>query len=198
MSEFFQGLDPAGAPDPVTPQDGPSDPAGWAQVTPAGQAPFATRLVVCRPSDPGAFTGTVILEWLNVSAGFDAPAHWMLTHRQVVRAGWAWVGVSAQRAGIEGGSIFETAGEEPDDASRRAMVLPALKESDPVRYGALHHPGDAFCSDIFSPAARGPRRRRARAAVSRVPARGGPVPVSDPPGHLRQCGGTDGAVGGGL
>jgi hypothetical protein len=42
----------------------------------------------------------VILEWLNVSAGFDAPAHWMLTHRQVVRAGWAWVGVSAQRAGI--------------------------------------------------------------------------------------------------
>ena len=26
----------------------------------------------------------MILEWLNVSAGFDAPAHWMLTHRQVV------------------------------------------------------------------------------------------------------------------
>ena len=131
---------------------GPAGADGYWQVTPSGQAPFATRLVVCRPSDPGAFTGTVILEWLNVSAGFDAPAHWMLTHRQVVRAGWAWVGVSAQRAGIEGGSIFETAGEEPDDASRRAMVLPALKESDPVRYGALHHPGDAFCFDIFSQA----------------------------------------------
>src|SRR5947208_9081239 len=114
----------------------------------------SARLVVCRPSGPCAFTGTVILEWLNVSAGFDAPAHWMLTHRQVVRAGWAWVGVSAQRAGIEGGSIFDTAGEEPDSGSRGTMVLPALKESDPGRYGALHHPGDAFSFDIFSQAAR--------------------------------------------
>jgi Alpha/beta hydrolase domain len=109
--------------------------------------------VVCRPADPGAFTGTVILEWLNVSAGFDAPAHWMLTHRQVVRAGWAWVGVSAQRSGVEGGNIFESAGA----GTRRTMVLPALKESDPVRYAALHHPGDAFCFDIFSQAARAVR-----------------------------------------
>jgi hypothetical protein len=136
---------------------GPTGADGYWQVTPAGQAAFATRLVVCRPSDPGAFTGTVILEWLNVSAGFDAPAHWMLTHRQVVRAGWAWVGVSAQRAGIEGGSIFDTAGEEPDSGSPRTMVLPALKESDPGRYGALHHPGDAFSFDIFSQAARAVR-----------------------------------------
>jgi hypothetical protein len=81
---------------------GPAGADGYWPVIPAGQAPFTTRLVACRPSDPGAFTGTVMLEWLNVSAGFDAPAHWMLTHRQVVRAGWAWVGVSAQRAGIEG------------------------------------------------------------------------------------------------
>ena len=76
---------------------GPVGADGYWDVTPAGQAPFTTRLVVCRPSGPGAYTGTVILEWLNVSAGFDAPAHWMLTHRQVMRAGWAWVGVSAQR-----------------------------------------------------------------------------------------------------
>jgi Alpha/beta hydrolase domain len=136
---------------------GPAGADGYWEVTPAGQAPFTTRLVVCRPSDPGMFTGTVILEWLNVSAGFDAPAHWMLTHRQIVRAGWAWVGVSAQRAGVEGGSVFESAGEEPDPGSRRTMVLPALKESDPVRYGRLHHPGDAFCFDIFSQAARAVR-----------------------------------------
>jgi hypothetical protein len=37
------------------------------------------------------------------------------------------------------------------------MVLPALKESDPGRYGALHHPGDAFSFDIFSRAARAVR-----------------------------------------
>src|SRR5215471_16860002 len=114
---------------------GPAEADGYWEVTPAGQAPFTTRLVVCRPSDPGAYTGTVILEWLNVTRGFDAPAHWMLTHRQVMRAGWAWVGVSAQRAGVEGGSIFEEAGEDPDPGSRRVMALPALKQSDPVRYG---------------------------------------------------------------
>src|SRR5215467_12003783 len=136
---------------------GPAGPDGRWQVTPSGRAPFATRLVVCRPSDPGAFTGTVVLEWLNVSAGFDAPAHWMLTHRQVLRAGWAWVGVSAQRAGVEGGSIFEEAGEDPDPGWRRVMVLPAHKQSDPVRYGGLQHPGDAFCFDIFSQAARAVR-----------------------------------------
>jgi Alpha/beta hydrolase domain len=126
------------------------------QVTPGRRAPFATRLVVCRPSDPGAFTGTVVLEWLNVSAGFDAPAHWILTHRQVIRAGWAWVGVSAQRAGIEGGSIFDSAGAEPDEGSRR-LTLPALKAGDPARYGGLSHPGDAFSFDIFSQAARATR-----------------------------------------
>jgi hypothetical protein len=142
---------------------GPVGADGYWQVTPSGQAPFTTRVVVCRPADPGAFTGTVVLEWLNVSAGFDAPAHWMLTHRHVVRSGWAWVGVSAQRAGVEGGSIFDDAGAEPeagaepDAATRRTMVLPALKESNPGRYGTLHHPGDAFSFDIFAHAARAVR-----------------------------------------
>ncbi len=135
---------------------GPTGADGRWPVTPSDRAPFTTRLVVCRPSDPGAFTGTVVLEWLNVSAGFDAPAHWMLVHRQVVRAGWAWVGVSAQRAGVEGGSIFDTAGAEPDEASR-SLTLPALKASDPGRYGSLDHPGDAFCFDIFAQAARAVR-----------------------------------------
>jgi len=135
---------------------GPRGADGYWEVTPAGEAAFTTRLVVCRPSDPAAYTGTVILEWLNVSSGFDAPAHWMLTHRQVVRAGWSWAGVSAQRAGVEGGSIFDAAGAEPDPGPRR-MVLPALKQSDPARYGALHHPGDAFSFDIFTQAARAVR-----------------------------------------
>src|ERR1700733_636780 len=127
---------------------GPAGADGYWEVAPSGQAPFTTRLVVCRPANPAAFTGTVVVEWLNVSAGFDAPAHWMLTHRHVVRSGWAWVGVSAQRAGVEGGSIFDDAGAEPDAATRRTMVLPALKESNPGRYGTLHHPGDAFSFDI--------------------------------------------------
>jgi len=131
---------------------GPAGPDGHWDVRPAVEAPFVTRLVLCRPSDPSAFTGTVIVEWLNVSAGIDAPAHWMLTHRQVVRAGWAWVGVSAQRRGIEGGGIFQVDGE-----GAGSIQLQALKQSDPVRYAALHHPGDAFCFDIFAQAVRAVR-----------------------------------------
>jgi hypothetical protein len=127
---------------------GPALADGDWRVAPSGRAAYATRLVVCRPSDPAAFTGTVVLEWLNVSAGFDAPAHWMLTHRHVVRSGWAWAGVSAQRIGVEGREgIFG-----PSLAG-----LPSLKEGDPVRYRELHHPGDAFCFDIFSQAARAVR-----------------------------------------
>src|SRR5262249_26419322 len=167
---------------------GPAGADGYWPVIASGQAPFATRLVVCRPSDPGVFTGTVILEWLNVTRGFDAPAHWMLTHRQVVRAGWAWVGVSAQRAGIEGGSIFEARGGAARVEGGRSG--PVRGAAPPGRRVQFRH--------LLPGRARGPRRRRAWAAVSRVPARGGPVPVSDPPGHLRQRGGTDGAAGGGL
>lgn len=39
MSEYYQGVDPAGAPDPVTPAAGPGDPAGFAMVTPSGRGP---------------------------------------------------------------------------------------------------------------------------------------------------------------
>src|SRR6185437_14570129 len=39
MGNPMQPLDPQGAPDPVTPQASPSDPAGYAGVTPHGQGP---------------------------------------------------------------------------------------------------------------------------------------------------------------
>jgi Alpha/beta hydrolase domain len=80
----------------------------------------------------------------------------MLTHRHVVRAGWAWVGVSAQRVGIEGGGDVFSSSAGTGDRSP-PMALPALKASDPARYGRLHHPGDAFCFDIFTQAARAVR-----------------------------------------
>lgn len=39
MTNPMQPLDPAGAPDPVTPADSPSDPAGYAGVMPSGRGP---------------------------------------------------------------------------------------------------------------------------------------------------------------
>ena len=41
-------------------------------VVPGADASFRTRIVVRRPSDPGRFSGTVVVEWHNVSAGIDA------------------------------------------------------------------------------------------------------------------------------
>jgi hypothetical protein len=59
MSEFFQPLDPAGAPDPVTPQDGPADAAGWAQVTPSGQGPGPAPYDISAPQDIAGIGGAV-------------------------------------------------------------------------------------------------------------------------------------------
>jgi hypothetical protein len=116
-------------------------PDGRWSVTPSGAADFTTRMVVLTPVDRTRFNGTVLVEWLNVSGGIDAPAVWMMAHREIVRAGYAYVAVSAQRVGVEGGVNL-------------IGVDMSLKSQDPKRYAALSHPGDAFCYDIFSQAGR--------------------------------------------
>jgi Alpha/beta hydrolase domain len=116
-------------------------PDGRWSVTPSAAAEFTTRMVVLTPTDRDRFNGTVLVEWLNVSGGIDAPAVWMMAHREMVRAGYAYVAVSAQRVGVEGGENL-------------LGVDMSLKTQDPNRYAALCHPGDAFAYDIFSQAGR--------------------------------------------
>src|SRR5262245_14152927 len=48
-------------------------------------APFRTRMVVIRPQDASRFSGTVLVEWLNVSGGVDANPDWMFLHRHLRR-----------------------------------------------------------------------------------------------------------------
>ena len=74
-------------------------PDGRWSVVPSDEAEYTTRIVVLRPTDDAVFNGTVIVEWLNVSGGIDAPAVWTMAHREMVREGYAYVGVSAQRVG---------------------------------------------------------------------------------------------------
>jgi Alpha/beta hydrolase domain len=104
----------------------------WA-ATPAETAPYETRILVRRPADPARFNGTVVVEWLNVSFNVDVDPDFLYANAELLRAGYAWVGVSAQQLGVEGPS--------------------GLKAWDPSRYGALHHPGDTFSYSIFSQAA---------------------------------------------
>src|SRR4051812_8108379 len=78
----------------------PTADGAWT-ATVAGTAPYATRIVVVRPKDPKAFSGTVAVEWLNVTGGLDAGPDWTYSHREMLRSGMAYVGVSAQKVGVE-------------------------------------------------------------------------------------------------
>src|SRR4051812_24642112 len=49
-----------------------SPPHGRWTVEPDEEQPFSTRVIVRRPEDPAAFNGTVVVEWFNVTAGFEA------------------------------------------------------------------------------------------------------------------------------
>jgi predicted lipoprotein with Yx(FWY)xxD motif len=95
----------------------------------AESQPYATRLLVRRPADPAKFNGTVAVEWLNVTAGFDSDAEWMRVGEFFIHNGYAYVGVSAQAAGVN-----------------------ALKKWDPARYGALSMADDGQSYEIFSQA----------------------------------------------
>ena len=119
---------------------GDHGPDGRWQAAPSGTADYTTRIVVLKPSDVTKFNGTVIVEWLNVSGGIDAPAVWMMAHRELLRSGYGYVAVSAQQVGIEGGASLG--------------IDLSLKKQDPERYWHLNHPQDAYSYDIFTQAGR--------------------------------------------
>ena len=105
-------------------------------LSPVDRSEYRTRFVVRRPLDPSRFNGTLIVEWLNVTGGTDVEPDWALMHRHIIREGFAWVGASAQKAGIDGGGLIEGQNH--------------IKVLDPDRYGTLNHPGDAYSYDMFS------------------------------------------------
>ncbi|WP_307124358.1 alpha/beta hydrolase domain-containing protein [Streptomyces sp. B1I3] len=100
----------------------------------ADDVPYTTRIVVRRPSSPARFNGTVLTEWQNVSGGYDLDALW--APDQITRAGYAWVGVSAQRVGVD-----------------------QLRDWSPARYGRLDVTGrgrftaDEMSYDLYAQAA---------------------------------------------
>jgi hypothetical protein len=114
----------------------------WA-VAAGAQAAYKTRLIVRTPVDPRKFNGTVIVEWLNVTSGRDADPDFGFAGPEMLRDGFAYVGVTAQAVGVAGGAEIPIPGYHPK----------GLVDQNPARYGSLHHPGDAYSYDIFSQAA---------------------------------------------
>ncbi len=121
---------------------GPLQPDGRWSVQARRTAPYRTRIVVRRPADPGRFNGTVLVEWCNVSGGVEADPDWAYLSPQIVRDGYAYVAVSAQAFGVDGGTALIGV---PGLTTRSGLVV-----SEPARYATLSHPGDQFSFDMFS------------------------------------------------
>jgi hypothetical protein len=103
---------------------------------------------VIRPIDPAKFNGTVVVEWLNVSAGSDIAFDWTMAHNEMIRLGVAYVGVSAQAVGVN-----------------------TLKNDTNPRYDSLVHPGDSYSYSMFSDAGRAVRDQAATVLGGLTPAR---------------------------
>jgi hypothetical protein len=92
---------------------------------------YKVRMLVRRPADAARFNGIVVVEWLNVTALVEGAADFIQMQEELLREGYAWVGLGVQAAGVN------TPGR-------------ALKAWDPARYGTLNHPGDNYAWDIYS------------------------------------------------
>lgn len=100
------------------------------QVETAGSLPYRTRLLIWRPEDPARFSGTVVVHWNNVTAGFELFGG----DSAEVLSGHAFVAASVQRVGVHG-------------FARAPMGLVAW---DPERYGSLSIPTDDISYDLFT------------------------------------------------
>lgn len=116
---------------------------------PGASADYRTRVLVRRPEKAEDFSGTVVVEWLNVSGGVDADPEYVTLREEITRRGDAWVGVSAQLLGVEGGPVAV----KVDVPGAEAAGL-GLKKVDPERYGSLQQPGDGYAFDIYTQVAR--------------------------------------------
>ncbi len=78
------------------------------------RVPYATRLLVRRPQDPGRASGRVIVELLEASGAYDTAPLWGYSWEHFLRHGDIWVGLTVRPAAVE-----------------------TLKRFDPVRYAPL-------------------------------------------------------------
>jgi Alpha/beta hydrolase domain len=131
MEEFF--LEGTAQRYRAKPGTTPGTDGKW-ETEPSETLPYKTRMYVVRPRDPAKFNGVLHLNWQNVTANVDLGSP---IGDEIFR-GYAWAGISAQKIAIDG--------------------VPGLTKGlaawDPERYGALHHPGDAYSYDIYAQGAR--------------------------------------------
>ncbi len=81
-----------------------------------GHAPYSTRVLVYKPTDPDRFSGVVVMENFNNSARIDmSKVGWAICYEELAANGDAWVGYDVQKVGFR-----------------------LLQEFDPKRYAPYH------------------------------------------------------------
>lgn len=103
--------------------------------------PYKSRMIVRRPAEAAKFNGIVVVEWVNVTSGYNLDALWQSSAAFFMRNGYAYVGVSAQRVGVHQAST-------------------GLVSWSPARYGTLDVTAggtitdDSLSYDIYAQAAK--------------------------------------------
>ncbi|WP_238412663.1 alpha/beta hydrolase domain-containing protein [Saccharothrix deserti] len=107
-----------------------TDNGRWRAVVDGTGVDYTTRMVVVRPNNMAAFSGTVVVEWLNVSFGVDIPVDFSQSYEYFARQGIVYVGLTVQQVGAQ-----------------------TLTKIDPARYAGVSIPDDSASYDIMSQAA---------------------------------------------
>lgn len=103
----------------------------WKEFLFTGTSPaYTTRMFVKKPRDPAKFSGTVFVEWYNVSGGIDFAVLWANSQEYFMREGHAFVAVSAQSGGAN---------------ALKSMV-------DAERYAKINLSSDNIANTVFSQA----------------------------------------------
>ncbi len=78
------------------------------------ELPYINRFLVRKPSDGERFSGNIVVEILNATAGFDIDRMWIVGAKELMRSGDIYVGITSK----------------PD-------VLDSMKKADPERYAPI-------------------------------------------------------------
>ncbi|MBL0405669.1 hypothetical protein JKG68_17025 [Microvirga aerilata] len=126
-----------------------TDPMHDAQQIDSGN-PYTTRVLVRRPTDLARFNGTVVVEWLNVSLDQDIDFVFGATRELLVRDGYAWIGVSAQRNGLAAMKRWNPARYDALSVAASNVDPANGREVDPADSSIMAVGGDVLAWDIFS------------------------------------------------
>jgi len=94
-----------------------SMPATDFQTNVINQSTYTTRAIVRHPKDMSAWSGNVVVEYMNVTDGVDLQIIWTRLREQILDSGDVYVGFTG-----------------------KGNVIPILRQFDPARYGTVDMP----------------------------------------------------------